>query len=255
MLFFRVCIVYTIRFKGKTRYNPDWEDPRLHPQLSQWIQSVNAGSSDDVFYFQYKVCKGGKRCLSNMGIAVAMGIAAAKKHMTDPKPDKKCKHNKRMEDLRSMKRDCFASKQSDNEPPTSSVSCSETILQSSNQSFAQSELKAISDEIWQSQTLWALNVVHTHQSLNSAGNKGDLFRAMFPDSVIAKEFNKLSRGKLSYMINHGLAPYFKNQIMLKLSTKAPRLPPKFTSSFDESLNTVSCSKQILNLWAMVQHII
>ena len=141
-----------------------------------------------------------------------------------------------------MKRDCFASKQSDNEPPTSSVSCSETILQSSNQSFAQSELKTISDEV--SQTLWALNVVYTHQFLNSAGNKGDLFWAMLPDSVIAKEFNKLSRGKLSYMIDQGLAPYFKNQIMLKLSPKAPRLPPKFTSSFDESLNTVSCSKQM-----------
>ena len=89
----------SIRFKGKTRYNPDWEDPRLHPQLSQWIQSVNTDSSDDVFYFQCKVCKGGKIFLSNMG------IATAKKHMTDPKPDKKCKHNKRMEDLRSMKRD------------------------------------------------------------------------------------------------------------------------------------------------------
>ena len=68
----------SIRFKGKTRYNPGWEDPRLHPQLSQWIQSVNTGSSDDVFYFQCKVCKGGKIFLSNMG------IAAAKKHMTDP---------------------------------------------------------------------------------------------------------------------------------------------------------------------------
>ena len=32
--------------------------------------------------------------------------------------------------------------------------------------------------------------------------------------------------------------------MLKLSPKAPRLPPKFTSSFDESINTVSCSKQM-----------
>ena len=54
-----ICFM-SICFKGKTRYNPDWEDPRLHPQLSQWIQSVNTGSSDDVFYFQCKVCKGGK---------------------------------------------------------------------------------------------------------------------------------------------------------------------------------------------------
>ena len=80
---------------------------------------------------------------------------------------------------------------------------------------------------------------------------------MFPDSVIAKEFNKLSREKLSYMINRGLAPYFKNQIMLKLSPQAPRLPPKFTSShvsyYDEKLKRVKrvyLSSQFMghNIW-------
>ena len=42
---------------------------------------------------------------------------------------------------------CFTSNQSDNEPPASSVSCDETILQSSNQSFVQSELKTIPDKV------------------------------------------------------------------------------------------------------------
>lgn len=61
----------SIRFKGKTRYNPDCEDPRLHPQWSQWVQSVNTDSSDNVFHFQCKVCKEGKVFIFNMNIAAA----------------------------------------------------------------------------------------------------------------------------------------------------------------------------------------
>ena len=41
-----------------------------------------------------------------------------------------------------------------------------------------------------------------------------------------------------------LPPYFKMQIMQELAPKSPRLPPKFTLSFDESFNKVSCSKQM-----------
>ena len=35
-----------------------------------------------------------------------------------------------------------------------------------------------------------------------------LFEEMFPDSQVAQEFS-VSLAKLLYMINHGLAPYFK----------------------------------------------
>ena len=72
----------------------------------------------------------------------------------------------------------------------------------------------------------------------------DLFQAMFPDSAIAQDFNKHSAGKLTYMINHGLAKYFKMQTMQELSLKEPRLPLKFTSCFDESFNKISYSKQM-----------
>lgn len=82
-----------------------------------------------------------------------MEIATSKKHMPDPNPDKYCKPNTRMEDLKSVKGGFFGSTQSDNEPPTSSVSCSETVVQSSNKSLVQSELKTIPDEVWQSHTL------------------------------------------------------------------------------------------------------
>ena len=49
----------SIRFKGKTRYNPDCD------------QSVNTDSSDNVFHFQCKVCKEGKVFIFNMNIAAA----------------------------------------------------------------------------------------------------------------------------------------------------------------------------------------
>ena len=55
--------------KGKTRYIPDCDDSRLRPQLLQWIQPVNTGSSN-VFCFQCKVCEGVKIFLFSIGVGV-----------------------------------------------------------------------------------------------------------------------------------------------------------------------------------------
>ena len=66
---------------------------------------------------------------------------------------------------------------------------------------------------------------------------------MFPDSQVAQEFSVFS-AKLSYMINHGLPPYFKAEILNELTPKCPRFPAKFVSPFDESFNTVSTAKQM-----------
>ena len=46
------------------------------------------------------------------------------------------------------------------------------------------------------------------------------------------------------MINHGLAPYFKAEILNELAPKYPRLPVKFISAFDESFSRVSTTKQM-----------
>ena len=86
-------------------------------------------------------------------------------------------------------------------------------------------------------------MVNNHYSLRGVRGNEELFQEMFPDSEITKKFI-LSAGKLSCIIQHGLPPYFKMRIMEELSPKHPRLPPKFTSCFDESFNKVTCSKQI-----------
>ena len=74
-------------------------------------------------------------------------VSPPKKHMEDTKPDKKIQAQQRIEKLNSMEWGCFTSNQSDNEPPASSVPCGETVLQSSNESFVQSELKTIPGEV------------------------------------------------------------------------------------------------------------
>ena len=56
-------------------------------------------------------------------------------------------------------------------------------------------------------------------------------KAMCSDSQIAKDF-KLGRLKLVYIVNYGLAPYFKQLLDVKL-----KRAPLYTQSFDESLKT------------------
>ena len=91
--------------------------------------------------------------------------------------------------------------------------------------------------------LYVLDVVHSHSSLNSAGNKGALFRLMFPGHPNAEKFGELSRHKLSYIIVHGLSRLFRNRIHRDLQP-TDRLPLRFSSCFDESFNKVTYSKQM-----------
>ena len=70
-----------------------------------------------------------------------------------------------------------------------------------------------------------------------------LFQEMFPDSQVAKEFS-VFLARLSYMINHALASYFKSESLNELTPICPRLPVKFVSAFVESFNRVSTTNQM-----------
>ena len=55
---------------------------------------------------------------------------------------------------------------------------------------------------------------------------------MFPDSDIASKFT-LGKSKCSYIINYGLSPYFKDNLIKSINSS-----PFYTLSFDESMNSV-----------------
>ena len=60
-----------------------------------------------------------------------------------------------------------------------------------------------------------------------------MFKTMFPDSHIATGFS-MSSSKVSYIINHGLAPHFK-----QISKDGVGKSDCYVVSFDESLNDVT----------------
>ena len=64
----------------------------------------------------------------------------------------------------------------------------------------------------QTEVLWTLKVASSHFSLRSCLGFKELFRTMFTDSEIIKSF-QLSKTKCGYIINFGLAPYFKDLLL------------------------------------------
>ena len=62
---------------------------------------------------------------------------------------------------------------------------------------------------------------------------------MCPDSQLAKDF-KLGRLKLIYMVNYGIAPYFKELLDAKL-----KKAPLDTLSFDKSLDEITQEPEIV----------
>ena len=78
--------------------------------------------------------------------------------------------------------------------------------------------------------LWALKSVMSHFSYNLAHDITDVFKAMFPDSIIAQHMS-CGLTKLSCLISFGTAPYFMDLLLKELKDA-----PCFVISFDESFN-------------------
>ena len=69
-----------------------------------------------------------------------------------------------------------------------------------------------------------------HFSYNSAHDITDVFKAMFPDSIIA-QYMGCGPAKVSYLISFEIAPYFMDLLLKELKDA-----PCFVISFDESFN-------------------
>ena len=74
-------------------------------------------------------------------------------------------------------------------------------------------------------------MIQHHLSMRSAEGLGTLFADMFPDSHLLQKFT-LWHTKASYVINYGLAGYFRRQLQDVLKSV------DHMQCFDESLNNV-----------------
>ena len=146
-------------------------------------------------------------------------------------------HNERSNSLSNiaslLNQDQFAPRgKNSNEPASKETTSNEPakMKQSSlDQRFIKSAL--ISAEI-----RWVLNVVTSKYSTNSSSNSGDLFFVVFPESDILKRF-QCGRTKAGYVAYFGLAPYFHELMLPKLSDC-----PYFSLSFWQILKHFSSER-------------
>lgn len=88
------------------------------------------------------------------------------------------------------------------------------------------------------EVLWCLHTAEKHHSLNSNENVAEVFKAMFPDSDIAKSFT-CGKDRTGYIIRFGLAPHFKQELINTINKAG-----QFFLMFDESLNQSTKTKQL-----------
>ena len=107
-------------------------------------------------------------------------------------------------------------------PPTSESSTADS--NSSVRSLVQTTIAsmATSKEANCAELLWAHRVKMCHQSYRSCLGLNGVFKSIYNDSQIAKKF-ALSKTKYAYLINYGMAPYYK-ETLVELEERSPILP-------------------------------
>ena len=83
------------------------------------------------------------------------------------------------------------------------------------------------DAALKAEILGALNAVNCNHSFTSSNGSGEMYKSMFPDSNIAKNY-KMGETKTKYVIQYGIAPHFQ-----KLLQEEYKQTPN-TFKFDET---------------------
>ena len=95
------------------------------------------------------------------------------------------------------------------------------------------ELHLEKSSAMKAEIIWTLKSVMSGYSAHSNEDMNETLAAIFPEFEATKLF-QMSRSKSVYVVNHGLAPYFKSVLKTNLC-KADFI----VYSFDESLNDIT----------------
>ena len=181
-------------------------------QYNKWVRKKDS----DTAFCQY--------CSRDIKVG-NMGELALKSYILSKRHKERSNSLSNIASLLTSHQDQSAPRGKDSNEPASKETTSnepaKTKQSSVHQRFVKSAL--ISAEI-----RWVLNLVTSKCSTNSPSNSGDLFSVVFPESDIAKQF-QCGRTKAGYVAYFGLAPYFHELMLPKLSDC-----PYFSLSFDES---------------------
>ena len=113
---------------------------------------------------------------------------------------------------------------------TDSIASSSSVQEGKQEML---DLHVYNADVVKAEIIWILKSICSGYSNRSCEQLNCTLEAMFPDSKIAEAFS-MGRTKSMYMINHGLAPFFKSLLLSELNKS-----DIFIFFFDESLKQVT----------------
>ena len=219
----------------QTYYNTDWENESIHPQTSSWVSGTKGSTS-----FGCRVCPvKTSRSLGNMGKNALI------KHMnsTVHKDAMGKGAGLRQPSLSSFVQPLQSSPQQANSLPVSSQPTSTSSDPASIvKSPAASPFHTPSLQAKRTTIFIALKCVMAKLSYRCVEDLVVMFKIMFPDSEIPDQL-QLKRTKLKYIIQFGLAVYYRKMLFGSLIPTSGA-KPNFVLCFDEAFNRVSKRKQM-----------
>ncbi|XP_023209542.1 uncharacterized protein LOC111612544 [Centruroides sculpturatus] len=224
--------------RKQTRFNLQWLDPAIHPEFNSWLGTVK---DDDTKAFCCICCK--VFSLSNMGKRALVSHANSSSHV-----EIKRLKSEQTSLIRFLLQLLISNLGSSNSQQNvcEMASVVEDISKITNEqsltksTFFSSTLTpfVIKDDVIKAEITWTLAVVKKKMSLNSCSDIKNIFKKMFPDSPIATQF-QLGPDKASYIINYGIAHYFREKLINAVTSCN-----NITISFDKSLNKVAQRTQM-----------
>ena len=177
--------------------------------------------------------------LSNMGKPALKSHAQGKKHQNAVKTSRKNTSVRGFLKKDDQKASTSTQKEEPLECKESEELSAAAAARSTEEKRSSSMTKlTLTREQHKAEIFWALKSVMSYFSYNSAHDITDVFKAMFPDSIIAQHMSCCPT-KLSYLISFGIAPYFMDLLLKELKDA-----PCFVISFDESFNEELEKEQI-----------
>ena len=91
-----------------------------------------------------------------------------------------------------------------------------------------------------------MKCLHSGYSNNSTDDMGDVLRRMDPNSEILASFN-MKKTKAAYVVNHGLAPYYRDMLYDTLAVGKERSIWTGCTPFSSHLccDVTACTKRVI----------
>ena len=208
---------------GKCYFNNAW---LRNENYSHWLSACKSN--------RRAMCRWCKKefDVGNMGEHAIKSHATSKKHVLLQKLEQSNSKRTIM--------DSFKSPVGNYETPATSSPSSAPSTSSSSDVGKQTSMSNVvsGDAVLTAEIYHCLNLIDKHNSYHSSADAGDLYRLMFPDSLIAKKFQCADK-KAAYLSTFGLGPYLK-QCQFEAVNKSQH----YVLLFDESLNSHMQSKQM-----------